>query len=96
MEITIDEIIAKETEIVQEFQKVIDTHMISDNFSLEEMYCDDTEVIEEELKRCKELSDYHSTIANIMCKYQKIEQILKDIPYGGEATVRKIQEVVGD
>ena len=31
-----------------------------------------------------------------MRKYQKIEQILKDVPYGGEATVRRIQEVVKD
>ena len=31
-----------------------------------------------------------------MRKYQKIEQILKDIPYGGDATVRRIQEVVED
>lgn len=29
-----------------------------------------------------------------MYKYQRIQQILKDIPYGGEATVRRIQEVV--
>ena len=33
---------------------------------------------------------------NTMQKYQKIEQILKEIPYGGEATVRRIQEVVED
>jgi len=31
-----------------------------------------------------------------MRKYEKIEQILKDIPYGGEATVRRIQEVIED
>ena len=31
-----------------------------------------------------------------MLKYQKIEQILKDIPYGGDATVRRIQEVIED
>ena len=31
-----------------------------------------------------------------MRKYQKIEQILKDIPYGGDATVRRIQEVIED
>ena len=31
-----------------------------------------------------------------MHKYQKIEQILKDIPYGGEVTVRRIQEVIED
>ena len=33
---------------------------------------------------------------NTMCKYKKIEQIIKDIPYGSEATVRRIQEVVED
>ena len=31
-----------------------------------------------------------------MRKYQKIEQIIKDIPYGGDVTVRRIQEVVED
>ena len=29
-----------------------------------------------------------------MEKIDKIEQILKDIPYGGDATVRRIQEVL--
>lgn len=38
------------------------------------------------------LEDYQQ----LMRKYQKIEQILKDIPYGGEASVRKIQEVIED
>ena len=27
---------------------------------------------------------------------EKIEQIIKDIPYGGDVTVRKIQEVIKD
>lgn len=31
-----------------------------------------------------------------MYKYQKIEQIIKDIPYGGDVTVRRIQEVLED
>lgn len=31
-----------------------------------------------------------------MRKYKKIEQILKSIPYGGDATVRRIQKVVDD
>lgn len=33
---------------------------------------------------------------DIIDKYQKIRQILKDIPYGGDATVRRIQEVIED
>ena len=31
-----------------------------------------------------------------MRKYQKIEQLIKDIPYGGDVTVRRIQEVIED
>ena len=33
---------------------------------------------------------------DIIDKYQKIEQILQDIPYGGDVTVRRIQEVIED
>lgn len=36
------------------------------------------------------------TLWKMAQKYQKIKQILKDIPYGGDATVRRIQEVVED
>lgn len=77
MGMTIDEIIKTEQEIAEEFQRTVDTHMVSEDMSLEEMYCDDTEVIEEKLKRCKELSDYHSTIANTMKKYQQIQEIIR-------------------
>lgn len=70
---TIEEIIAKEKEIAQDFQKTIDTHMVSENTSLEEMYCDDTEVIKEHLQRCKVFADYHNQVANIMRKYQKMQ-----------------------
>lgn len=40
--------------------------------------------------------DARDIVIDTMRKYQKIEQILKDIPYGGDATVRRIQEVVED
>jgi len=94
MGMTIDEIIAKETEIAQEFQEVIDTHMVSEDMSLEEMYCDDTEVIQEKLERYKELSDYHSTIANTMCKYQEIRKIYMTHHYTDEDVIEKIKEVI--
>ena len=44
----------------------------------------------------KEDNNAIETALDTMRKYQKIEQILKDIPYGGDATVRRIQEVVED
>lgn len=58
MGMSIDEIILTEKEIAENFQR----------------YCDETEVIDEELERCKNAEDYHSTIANTMSKYQQIEQ----------------------
>ena len=36
------------------------------------------------------------TAVSTLRKYQKIEQIMKDIPYGGMATVRRIEEVMED
>lgn len=45
---------------------------------------------------CQELAQALDTAIKTMNKYQQIEQILKDIPYGGDATVRRIQEVVED
>ena len=35
-------------------------------------------------------------LADDLEKLEKIEQIIKDIPYGGDVTVRRIQEVVED
>ena len=95
---TIDEIIAKEIEIAQEFQEVIDTHITGGSFSLEEMYCDDTEVIEEHLQRCKVFADYHTQIANTMRKYQKIEQIVKtwDDDENAMILADELREVIED
>lgn len=47
--------------------------------------------IREEVK-----GNYYQQIIDTMRKYQKIEEILKEIPYGGDATVRRIQEVMED
>ena len=43
-----------------------------------------------------EHKEFIETAIETMRKYQKIRQILKDIPYGGDATVRRIQEVIED
>lgn len=94
MGMTIEEIIKKEQEMSEIFQKTVDTHMVSEDLSLEELYCDDTETIEEELKRCQELADFHNQIANVMCKYQKIEEIYYH--QRGEALENSLREVIED
>lgn len=62
--------------------------------------------IDEVIRRFQSNAEYERThgslqgclefrqIAEWLEKLQKIEQILKEIPYGGDATVRRIQEVV--
>lgn len=85
MGMTIDEIIKKENEIAAEFQKVIDTHIVNDDgFTVEEMYCDDSEAIDDNLSRCKNLADYHKQIADVMTKYQKIRQIYEKFQKDGD------------
>lgn len=59
---TIDEAIAREKRIYEENQKVVDTHIICKDVTLEEFYCDDTEVIEEHLNNYKLSSEYHKQI----------------------------------
>lgn len=44
----------------------------------------------------EDMEESFKVAINTMRKYQKIEQIIKDIPYGGDVTVRRIQEVVED
>jgi len=46
--------------------------------------------------RAVHITEAFNTLKEVAKKYQKIEQILKDIPYGGDATVRRIQEVLED
>lgn len=43
-----------------------------------------------------QISELSHSISTALDTIRKIEQILKDIPYGGEVTVRRIQEVVED
>ena len=60
---SIDEVIDKESKIAKENQKIVDTQIVFDNVSISELYCDDTEVIEEHLSNYKQCAEYHEQIA---------------------------------
>ncbi len=94
MGMTLDEIILTEKEIAENFQRTVDTHLVSEDMSLEELYCDDTEIIQEELKRYQGLADFHNQIVDTMRKYQKIEQIIDDCELEAWEVLEKIKEVV--
>ena len=59
---SIDEAIQRENKIVEENQKIVDTEIVFDGVSLSQLYCDDTEVIEEHLDNYKKCVEYHEQI----------------------------------
>lgn len=60
---TIVEAIQRENKIAEENQKIVDTEIVFDDVSLSQLYCDDTEVIEEHLSNYRKCSEYHKQIA---------------------------------
>ena len=60
---SIDEAIQRENKIAEENQKIVDTEIVFDDVSLSQLYCDDTEVIEEHLSNYRKCSEYHKQIA---------------------------------
>ena len=60
---TLDEAIQRENKIAEENQKIVDTEIVFDDVSLSQLYCDDTEVIEEHLENYKKCAEYHKKLA---------------------------------
>ena len=61
---TLDEVIQRENKIAEENQKIVDTEIVFDDVSLSQLYCDDTEVIEEHLSNYRKCAEYHKQIAD--------------------------------
>ena len=61
---TIDEAIQRENKIAEENQKIVDTQIVFDDVSISELYCDDTEVIEEHLSNYRKCAEYHKQITD--------------------------------
>lgn len=95
---SIEKIITNEKGIVADFQNAINTHIVSGGLSVEELCCDDTEVIEEQLARWQKNVDYHNTIVTCLEKYEKIEQIVnsKTTRVSYEDGFRQIRKVIED
>ena len=60
---SIYEAIQRENKIAEENQKIVDTEIVFDDVSLSQLYCDDTEVIEEHLENYKKCAEYHKNLA---------------------------------
>lgn len=69
---TLDEAIKRFEEIAEEAQKIVDTHYFSDTVSIDEIYCDDTEIIEEQLAGYQKCAEDYSQFAEWLRDYKRL------------------------
>ena len=85
---SIDEAIEKESKIAKEEQKIVDTQIVFDNVSISELYCDDTEVIEEHLSNYRKCAEYHKQIADWLEELKSYREHI----FSGEMTQKMLRE----
>ena len=69
---TIDEAIKTEEDIAEENQRVVDTGIVFDNVTIDMLYCDDTEVIEEHLANYQRCANEHRQLAEWLKDYKRL------------------------
>ena len=69
---TIDEAINHVEEVANENKKIADTRMLSDGWSVDAMYCDDTECADEHIARCRQYSDKCHQLAEWLKDYKRL------------------------
>ena len=74
---SIDEAIQRENKIAEENQKIVDTEIVFDDVSLSQLYCDDTEVIEEHLENYKKCAEYHKQLVDWLEELEDIRNLDK-------------------
>ena len=70
-----EEVIKQEIKVAEESQKVVDTHIVftdddGDGVSVEEIYADDTEIIDAHLLHYQFCADYHKFIAEQLVNWK--------------------------
>ena len=77
---TLDEAIKQIEEIVEENQKLVDTHHVSDELTIDEIYCDDTEIIEERLTVHQKRADDFRQLAEWLRELKQLREHTSWIP----------------
>ena len=77
---TLNEAIQRENKIAEANQKIVDTEIVFDDVYLSQLYCDDTEVIEEHLSNYRKCAEYHKQLAEWLELLKWYQQGMEDIP----------------
>lgn len=68
----LEEAIKHEEEVAEENQRVVDTGIVFDDVTIDMLYCDDTEVIEEHLANYQMCADEHRQLAEWLKDYKRL------------------------
>jgi len=71
---TLDEAIKDMETIAEENQRVVDTGIVFDDVTIDMLYCDDTEVIEEHLANYQRCADEHKQLAEWLKDYKRLKE----------------------
>lgn len=69
---TLDEAIKHADEVAEENQRVVDTGIVFDDVTIDMLYCDDTEVIEEHLANYQRCAEEHRQLAEWLKDYKRL------------------------
>lgn len=86
MKIMIDEAIKTEENIAEENQRVVDTGIVFDDVTIDMLYCDDTEVIEEHLANYQRRAEEHRQLAEWLKELKSLKEKdeAKTVRYEGD------------
>ena len=75
-EMDLDKLIEMEQEKASIHQQVFDTHVLYNGVTLEEIYADDTEIIDEQLSNHQYMADTHKEIAKYLNQIRDVKRLM--------------------
>lgn len=88
---TLDEAIKYAEEVAEENQRVVDTGIVFDDVTIDMLYCDDTEVIEEHLVNYRRRAGEHRQLAEWLKDYKRL---LKQQPSEDCVSRKAVAEII--
>lgn len=89
---TIDEAIKRMENIAEENQRVVDTGIVFDDVTIDMMYADDTEVIEEHLANYQRCAEEHRQLAEWLKELKQLKEQTRWIPLTKRPTTEEERE----
>lgn len=71
---TLGEAIKNMETIAEENQRVVDTRIVSDDVTIDMLYCDDTEVIDEHLANYQKVAENYRQIADWLKELKQLKE----------------------